>query len=126
MTTTSYTTTAVTSTLVFIVPCKAQDFTIRVVSKGQQYGLDYCLTHDSHDHLVEFYATKWASKEHGVFGQFISRYRFSTILDRQKDCGLALHGDEPAWTLTASEMDYIKGVLGYQVSRYCDSTFDKA
>lgn len=125
MTTTSYTTTAVTSTLVFIVPCQTQDFTIRVVSKGQQYGLDYCLTHDSHDHLVEFYATKWASKEHGVFGQFLSRYNFSTILDSKFAGGLRLWGDDDSTTLTASEMAYIKGVLGHQVSRYCDSTFDR-
>lgn len=126
MKTTHDITTAVTSTLVFILPAKAQDFTIRVVSKGQTYGLNHALVHDSHDHLVEFYATKWTGKEFGPFGQFLSRYNFSTILDRQKDCGLALWGDEPATHLTASEMEYLKAHLGYQVSRYCDSTFDPA
>lgn len=125
MTTTHHTTTAVTSTLVFIVPCKAQDFTIRVVSKGQRYGLDFCLTHDSLDPLVEFYATKWASKEFGCFGQFCSRYRLSTLLNRNSlGTPLSLHGDIPEWSLTADEMDYIKGVLGHQVSQFSDSTFE--
>jgi hypothetical protein len=120
------TTNAIASTLVFIVHAKTQDFTIRVVSKGQQYGLNNCLTHDSHDHLVEFYATKWASKEHGVFGQFLSRYNFSTILDSKFAGGLRLWGDDDSTTLNAEEMAYIKATLGYQVSRYCDSTFDPA
>jgi hypothetical protein len=118
MNTTHDITTAVTSTLVFIVPCKAQDFTIRVVSKGQKYGLNNCLTHDSLDPLVEFYATKWASKDFGPFGQFVSRYYLSTILDGKKGHGLALWSDVPEWTLEASEMDYIKATLGHQVSRY--------
>lgn len=120
------TTDPVTSTLVRIFNCKAQDFTIRVVSKGQKYGLNNCLTHDSHDHLVEFYATKWASKEFGVFGQFLSRYYFSTILDSKYPSGLRLWGDDDSTTLTADEMAQIKAVLAHQVSRYCDSTFDPA
>ena len=119
------TTTAIASTYVLLVPAKAQDFFVRVVSKGQKYGLNNCLTHDSNDHLVEFYSAKSVDADN-QFGQFISRYYFSTILDRQKDCGLQLDGNEPAWTLTASEMDYIKGMLGYNVSRFCDSTFDPA
>ena len=111
------TTTAIASTAVLLVPAKAQDFFVRVVSKGQQYGLNNCLTHDSNDHLVEFYSAKWVDADR-PFGHFISRYYFSTLLDRQKDCGLKLWGDEPSVTLTASEVDYIKGMLGYNVSRY--------
>jgi hypothetical protein len=119
------TTAPISSTFVMLVPCKAQDFFVRVVSKGQKYGLNNCLTHDSNDHLVEFYAAKSADAD-SPFGQFISRYYFSTILDRQNGYGLALWSDIPEWSLTASEMDYIKATLGYQVSRYCDSTFDQA
>lgn len=115
---------AITSTLVFIVPCKSQDFTVRVVSKGQKYGLDYCLTHDSLDPLVEFYATKWASDKFGVFGQFCTRFNLSTLLNRAS-IGTPAHLDLsiPEWTLTASEMDYIKGVLGHKVSQ-CVPSFD--
>jgi hypothetical protein len=116
----------ITSTLVFIVPAKAQDFTIRVVSKGQTYGLDNCLVHDSLDPLVEFYATKWASEEFGVFGQFCSRLSLSSLLKRESlGTPWQLDLSIPSWHLTASEMDYIKGVLAHQVSQYAPA-FDQA
>lgn len=110
------TTTAIASTYVLLVPAKAQDFFVRVVSKGQKYGLNNCLTHDSLDPLVEFYAAK-SVDANNQFGQFISRYYLSTIL-LGKGYGLELYSDVPEWTLDASEMDYIKGMLGYNVSRY--------
>jgi hypothetical protein len=100
-------TTPVESTLVLIAHAKTQDFTVRVVSKGQKYGHNNCLTHESLDPLVEFYATKYTGEAFGCFGQFCSRLRLSQLLESASN---PWHMDLSidSWYLTADEMDSIK------------------
>lgn len=63
-------------------------FTLRVVGDGDAYGKDMALTHAGADPLVEFYDRRWDHDQDpdGVrLGQFISRYRLSTLLEPGRD-----------------------------------------
>lgn len=107
------------SKFLLLVPAKTQTFIVRVVSKGQTYGRNFCCTHDKDMPLVEFYATKTHWGEACPFGHFVSRYYLDTILEGTRGCGLSLYGDEAELFVDANAMDYVKGQLGYNVSRPC-------
>ena len=87
-------------------------FNVRVVNKGDKYGLDFCLTHDGDKPLVEFYDVRYP---HTEFGQFVSRYYVETILEDKgygdKARGLQLDGGIPEWTVTASDMVTVRNYL---------------
>jgi len=88
-------------------------FNVRVVRKGDRYGLNNCLVHDKSDPLVEFYDTT-----HGE--QFVSRYYRSTLLSdngpRSLDrTGLCLDGGYPEWSVGAVEMGTVLGFLRSEV-----------
>ena len=87
-------------------------FNVRVVTKGEKYGRDFCLTHDGDKPLVEFYDARYP---HTEFGQFVSRYYVETILGDDgygpKDGGLSLDGGIPEWTVPASDMDTVRDWL---------------
>ena len=84
-------------------------WTVRLVRKGDKYGLNYCLTHDNgHDSLVEFYDREHM---HTEFGQFASRYYISTLLKDKSNYALGLHGGIPEWTVSRSEMAIVKAWL---------------
>lgn len=77
-------------------------FNVRLVQKGDEYGLDNKLTHDEDEPLVEFYDTRYP---HTEFGQFISRYYRKTLLGSPSvEHGLDLHGGERAWVLSPKNM----------------------
>jgi hypothetical protein len=86
---------------------KIDKFNVRIVRKGDKYGLDFCLTHNKDAALVEFYDTRYP---HTEFGQFVSRYYVSTILERDNR-GLCLEGSEPEWSVTASDMAIVRAWL---------------
>jgi hypothetical protein len=87
-------------------------FNVRIVNKGDKYGLNNCLTHEGDKPLVEFYDTRYP---HTEFGQFVSRYYVETILGDDgygpKDGGLNLHGGVPEWTVSAKDMDTVRTFL---------------
>jgi len=63
-------------------------FTMRVVGDGDAYGQDMALTHSGSDPLVEFYDRRWDHDKdlYGErLGQFISRYRLSTLMEAGQD-----------------------------------------
>lgn len=68
-------------------------FTIKVIKRGDKYGLNNCLTHDKLEPLVEFYDGT----------QFVSRYYLDTILTHGAR-PLSLQGDVPAWTVSGEQM----------------------
>ena len=43
-------------------------FNVRVVNKGDKFGRDFCLTHESEKPMVEFYDARYP---HTEFGQFV-------------------------------------------------------
>jgi hypothetical protein len=91
-------------------------FNVRVVNKGDKYGRDFVLTHDSDKPLVEFYDSRYP---HTEFGQFVSRYYVSTILGTdgygRAEGGLILDGgNADVWTVKESDMDVVRAYLkGY-------------
>jgi hypothetical protein len=78
---------------------KGSEFTVRLVRKGNNYGLNNCLTHNENEILVEVYDAEYA---HTEFGQFISRYYITTLLDGGLRQGINLYGGEPKWSIDAN------------------------
>lgn len=81
-------------------------FNVRIVNKGDKYGLNDCLVNDEKP-MVEFYDTRYP---HTQYGQFVSRYYVETILDGS-ECGLCLDGGEPSWTVSAEDMKTVRSFL---------------
>lgn len=76
-------------------------FTVRVVRKGDRYGLDHCLVNESAT-MVEFYDATYAGKRgFDREGQFVSRYFVSTLLEdsNRLEAGLSLDGGIVEWTI---------------------------
>ncbi len=81
-------------------------FTVRIINKGDKYGLDNCLTNEEDKPLVEFYDRRY---NHTEFGQFTGgRYYASTLLGECKfndtdigKTGLCLDGGIPEWSIDA-------------------------
>lgn len=82
---------------------KQSDFSFKavIIEKGDNYGLNDCLTHEEVRPLVEFYDTR--------YDQFVSRYYVKTILE--VDSGLNLHGGVEDWTIDKTGMDFVKDWL---------------
>lgn len=81
-------------------------FLVRVVAKGERYGLNDCMRHDEDDPMVEFYDLTYADAggaRFGPRGQFVSRYYLSNLAAPKSPRfgpGLLLHGNEPdIWVL---------------------------
>ena len=81
-------------------------FNVRIVNKGDKYGLNDCLVNDEKP-MVEFYDTRYP---HTQYGQFVSRYYVETILDGS-ECGLCLDGGVPSWTVSAEDMKTVRNFL---------------
>ncbi len=63
-------------------------FTMRVVGDGDRYGRGMSLTHTGPDPLVELYDRRWDQERDPdglMLGQFVSRYRLSTLLEPGRD-----------------------------------------
>lgn len=81
-------------------------FNVRVLKKGERYGLRDCLTHEDARPVIEFYDSRYAGPAHGERGQFVSRYYFETLaarMIRQPGAGLCLEGGVPDWTINGAE-----------------------
>ena len=83
---------------------KGRTFTIRIVSRGDAYGRDFCLTHDKEEALVEFYDFTMAGPKFGEYGQFVSRYGAETLMEGDDTYGLDLHGGVDGWEVDAATM----------------------
>jgi len=90
---------------------KIDKFNVRIVRTGDSYGLNFCLTHGENAPLVEFYDSRYA---HTEFGQFISSYYVSTILESDK--GLCLEGSEAEWSVSADDMAAVRAWLKKEVT----------
>ena len=82
----------------------ARRFTMRLVQKGDQYGLRMGLTHDKAEAMVEFYdlTYNFDKDENGeVLGQFTGgRYYVSTFLRAGGSSrGICFDGGTPVWSL---------------------------
>lgn len=96
---------------------QVEGFNVRVVEKGQPYGLNGCQIHDQDDPLVEFYDSNQTDAEFGPYGQFVSRYYRSTILGNEFPQGLRLDTGSPQWIVTALGMQTIRTFLDQHMMR---------
>ena len=100
-------------------------FNVRVVRKGDTYGLNDCLTYGSEggshsscgaasdaaaargEVLVEFYDATYANHP-ASRGQFVARYYLSTLKERSsawlRPPGLCLHGGVPEWVISGRNL----------------------
>lgn len=104
-------TTNTASALVFNFDALYFCATVRIVTKGQKYGLNNCLTHTSDDPLVEFYDR---DHDHTEFGQFVSRYYLSTVMSssvRTHKEYLSLVGHVDEWRIRGDEMNSIRETI---------------
>jgi hypothetical protein len=85
---------------------KGRSFTVRIVRKGDRYGLNDCLTHNKAEPLVEFYDLTY-TKNFGPLGQFVSRYYLDTIADIPLGQGIDLMGYEPVWKIDGPTMQTV-------------------
>jgi hypothetical protein len=80
----------------------------RLVHKGDKYGLNGCLTHDTEEPLVEFYDARYNHNElFGFCGQFVGRYYLSTLEEDRRTLvmyGLDLDGGIPDWKVSGENM----------------------
>ena len=87
---------------------------VQLVFKGDKYGRDNCLTHDTNEPMVEFYDLSYP-ETFGEDGQFVSRYSLSTILferncfyrqdiinakERNPKYGIDLQGNVDGWEMS--------------------------
>lgn len=84
---------------IFLDPESQMTWAVRLVQRGDAYGLHDQLTHDKDEPLVEFFDTRYA---HTPLGQFVSRYYLGTLLSCED--GINLDGGVPAWSVSAAGM----------------------
>lgn len=91
-------------------------WTVRIVFKGEHYGLNNVLLHEQDEPLVEFYDAEQDSTKFGPLGQFVSRYFITTLLSRKHSgMPLCLHGGYPNdWTVAGEHMALIERWLELQ------------
>ena len=97
------------------------EWTVRIVFKGDKYGLDWCLTHDEDEPMIEFYDAEYdfdIDLDGQVLGQFVSRYNAKTLLeDDRQSRGLNLDGGVPKWSIGKMCMN----VISWKCSESIDS-----
>lgn len=87
-------------------------FNVRVVEKGEQYGLNMCLTHEKDMPMIEFYDTRYKFDKIGdiIMGQFITRYSLDTFKTVQ-GTGLNLEGGVADWSLDSDAVAQTHALL---------------
>lgn len=88
---------------------KVDKFNVRIVFKGDRYGLNDMFTHDQDRPLVEFYDDRYHSQP-GDRGQFVSRYYASTLLE-YTGRELNLHVGVDAWYVYADDLNKVRSHL---------------
>lgn len=81
-------------------------FNVRILRKGEKYGLNDDLTRDGNEPLVEFYDLDYQD-DYWPRGQFVSRYYLSTMLEHEPDTGLDLDSGVKAWYVDKETMDQV-------------------
>ena len=87
---------------------QGRTFTVRVVYKGELAGTSFKFAHEESEPCVEFYDTTCPFTP---FGQFVSAYYLSTLLQHRPLLGLILHGGVPEWVIDAATFDRIRDWL---------------
>ena len=98
-----------------VITDKDRPFTVKIIRKGDAYGLNDCLTHDDEQgfgSMVEFYDASQNPAHFDPEGQFVSRYYISTIMEGvYADQGLCLDGGIPVWAIDRITMREVRNFL---------------
>ena len=78
-------------------------FTVRTVHQGDGYGVGDAIIHDIDDPIIEFYDLDQDANTFGERGQFVSRYRASTVAHRGTD-GINLESGVDGWYVDANAL----------------------
>lgn len=98
-----------------VVNDKGIKFNLLAVEKGDSYGQGGSLKHDKQDALIEFYDTR---HQHTEYGQYVSSYYASTLLDHDDRFGLGLDLGVPDWYVTGDNMtDVINWIKKEKLSK---------
>ncbi len=92
-----------------------EHITVRLVRKGESYGLAMKMVHTNEEPLVEFYDQRRLKSSRRPLGQFISRYFVWTILEGPG--GLLLDTGSPDWSLTSETMHTVRTWLRSQLTQ---------
>lgn len=91
-----------------------ENYNIRLIFKGDNYGLNNKLTHKKGDPLVEF----WTVRDNPYF---VSRYCASTLMEGEPK-GLMLDGGQPELTISTENMIKVRRFIRqYTTGSYTDS-----
>lgn len=89
-------------------------FTMRLVPKGERYGLRNVLKHDGDTPLIEFYDSRHAfdqDPEGEMLGQFVARYDVETLM-KAPNAGLMLDGgNREVWALDRETFDLARSLI---------------
>ena len=95
-------------TIMCVINPDGNQFLVRIVNKGDNYGLKWKLVYEEDEPMVEFYDMDYM---HTPYGRFISRYYMSTLLEEEGyangSIGLRLDGDVDEWYISADNMKLI-------------------
>lgn len=95
-------------TIMCVTNPDGNQFLVRIVNKGDNYGLKWKLIHEKDEPMVEFYDMDYM---HTPYGQFVSRYYMSTLLKEEGyangTIGLRLDGGVDEWYISANNMRLI-------------------
>lgn len=94
-------------------------FHIRIVRRGEGYGLNKQVIHNDRDPLVEFYDAEYAGRSNfDPEGQFVSRYYVSTLLNFRPGEGIGLHGNSTCWSVDHQPMAGLRNKLREMFPEY--------
>jgi hypothetical protein len=89
-------------------------FNVRLVRKGDRYGLDDCLVHDKDEPMIEFWDATYENDPRFTagLGQFVSRYFLATLTgqdgyggDHQRgSSGIDRCGHVAVWKVTSANV----------------------
>lgn len=98
-------------------------FNVRIIQRGDKFGLNNKLTYDEDEPQIEFYDTRYP---HTEYGQFVSRYYVKTLLGEDiwgqvaEGHGLCLHGGVEDWAISADNLtatrSWVRRRLGREVA----------
>jgi len=86
---------------------QGKNFRCKILRKGDRYGVENCVRHDSDKPLLEFFDLTYENDPRfGPDGQFVSRYYVETIMEG--NAGLILQGGVPDWKIDAVAMFLVR------------------
>ena len=100
---------------------KFDHWNVRILRRGDRYGLNDCLTHEKDDPIIEFYDTNHTDDEKWKRGQFVARYYAETLFDDEWDLqnqGLQLEGGVENWYVAPQTMAGILRWLRLKLSQF--------